>query len=129
MKSDQPAPVTIDEYIAGYPPDVQAIMEQIRTTIKKVAPDVGEKISYGMPTFTLNGTYLVYFAGFKKHIGFYPAPIGIAEFKEELSPYKTGKGSVQFPLDGPIPFDLIEKITSFRLKENLEKAEAKRTKK
>jgi len=125
MNADQPVPTTIDAYIAGFPPDVQAIMRKIRQTIHETAPDAKEKISYGMPTFTLNGN-LVYFAGFKKHIGFYPIPSGVEAFKDELSAYKQGKGSVQFPLDQPIPYDLIRRIVAFRVKENAAKAAAKK---
>ncbi len=124
MKANQTVPKTIDEYIAGFPGDVQAILQQIRQTIREAAPDAEEKISYQMPTFTLKGN-LVYFAGFKNHIGFYPIPSGIEEFKEELSAYEQGKGSVRFPLDKPIPYDLISRIVKFRVKENLAKAEAK----
>ena len=121
------APTTIDEYIAGFPPDVQAILQKIRTTIRKAAPDAKETISYQMPTFTLNGN-LVHFAAFKKHIGFYPIPTGIAKFKKELSVYKQGKGSLQFPLDKPIPYGLISKIVKFRVKEDLQRARAKKKK-
>ncbi len=124
MKTNQ-TPKTIDEYIASFPPDVQAILEKIRATIKKAAPEAQEKISYKMPTFTLNGN-LVYFAAFEKHIGFYPIPTGIEKFKKELSVYKQGKGSVQFPLDKPIPYDLISRIVKFRVKENLERAKGKK---
>jgi uncharacterized protein YdhG (YjbR/CyaY superfamily) len=124
METDQTAPETIDEYIAGFPPDVQEILEKIRVTIREAAPDAQETIKYQMPTFTLKGN-LVHFAAFKKHIGFYPVPTGIEQFKDELSAYKGGKGSVQIPLDKPIPFDLISRIVKFRVKENLEKAEAK----
>lgn len=109
---------TIDEYIAQFPEDIQKILTQFRMVIKEVAPDAEEKISYQLPTFYLNGN-LVHFAAFKNHIGFYPAPNGIEKFKEELSQYKGGKGSVQFPLDQPIPYDLIRRITLFRVKENL----------
>jgi len=121
MKTNQTAPKTIDEYIAAFPHDVQDILEKIRMTIRKAAPEAEETISYQMPTFTLRGHYLVYFAAFKKHIGFYPAPIGNAEFEQELSVYGAGKGTVKFPLDQPIPFDLISKIVKFRAKENLER--------
>jgi uncharacterized protein YdhG (YjbR/CyaY superfamily) len=124
MKADQTAPKTIDEYIASFPKDVQEILERIRRTIREAAPDAQEKISYQMPAFTLKGN-LVYFAAFKNHIGFYPIPSGIEQFKEELSAYEQGKGSVQFPLDKPIPYDLISRIVKFRVKENLAKAEAK----
>lgn len=125
MTTNQTAPKSMDDYIAGFPNDVQEILEKIRMTIRKAAPDAEETISYQMPTFTLKGKYLVYFAAHKKHIGLYPAPRGIEEFKEELSVYEGGKGTVRFPLDKPIPFDLISKIVKFRVKEILERAEAK----
>src|SRR5687768_2711576 len=115
-------PKDINEYIAGFSNDTQKILEQIRTTIKKAVPDAEETISYGMPTFTLKGRYVVYFAGYKKHISLYPAPIGNEAFKKELSLYKRGKGTAQFPLDKPMPLKLITKIVKFRVKENLEKA-------
>ena len=118
----------IDEYIAGFPKDIREILEKIRATIRKAAPEAEEAISYGMPAFKLNG-YLVYFAAYKKHIGFYPVPTGIEAFKKELSAYKGAKGSVQFPLDKPMPLDLISKIVKFRVKENLEKAKTKAQKK
>ncbi len=118
------APETIDEYIAGFPPDVQKILKKIRATIRQAAPGAEETIKYRMPTFTLNGN-LVFFAAFKQHIGFYPIPTGIAQFKRELAPYKVAKGSVQFPLDQPIPYDLITKIVKFRVKENQAKARAR----
>jgi uncharacterized protein YdhG (YjbR/CyaY superfamily) len=111
---------TIGEYIKGFPADVQTILEKMRQTIRKAAPDAVEAISYQMPTFKLNGKNLVHFAAFQNHIGFYPIPSGIEAFKKELSPYKQGKGSVQFPLDEPIPYDLVEKIVKYRVKENLE---------
>jgi len=125
MRTKQTAPKDIDEYIAGFPNDVQEILDKIRMTIRKAAPDAEETISYQIPTFTLKGRYLVYFAAYKKHIGLYPAPRGIEEFKEELSVYEGGKGTVRFPLDKPIPFDLIRKIVKFRVKESLERAQAK----
>ena len=115
---------SIDEYIAQFPEDIQAILQQIRSVIKEAAPEATEKISYQMPTFYLKGN-LVHFAAFKSHIGFYPVPSGIEKFKEELSQYKGGKGSVQFPLDKPIPYDLIRRITIFRVEENLELAQRK----
>jgi len=124
MNKDQTAPKTIDEYIAGFAPDMQAILEKIRMTIRKAAPGAEETISYQMPTFTLKGN-LVHFAAFKKHIGFYPVPTGIEHFKNELSVYEGGKGSVRFPLDRPIPFDLIRRIVEFRVQENLAKAAAR----
>jgi uncharacterized protein YdhG (YjbR/CyaY superfamily) len=124
MRADQPAPKTIDEYIANFPQDIQALLERVRATIKQAAPEAQEAIKYQMPTFTLYGN-LVHFAAFQKHIGFYPAPTGIEEFKDELSVYGGGKGSVRFPLDQPIPFDLIGKIVHRRVKENLERAAIK----
>ena len=129
MKTKQTGPKTIDEYIAGFPKEVQEILEKIRMTIRKAAPDAEETISYLIPTFTLKGKYLIYFAGYKKHIGVYPVPAGDAELNEELSVYQTGKGTLQFPLDKPIPLDLITKIVKLRVKENLAKAEAKEKKK
>ena len=120
--------VSTDEYIATFPEETQKILKKIQATIKAAAPDAEEKISYQMPTFTLHGN-LVHFAAFKNHIGFYPVPTGIEEFKNELSVYEGGKGSVKFPLDQPIPYDLIGKIVKFRVKENLEKAAGKGKKK
>ena len=128
MQTDQIKPKTIDEYITGFPQDIQTILEKIRMTIRNAAPDAEETISYQMPTFTLKGN-LVHFAAFKKHIGFYPTPSGIEIFKNEISAYKNAKGSVQFPLDKPIPYDLISRIVTLRVKENLEKAQAKERKK
>lgn len=115
----------IDEYIATFPKETQKILEQIRATIKAAAPEAQEKISYQMPTFFLNGN-LVHFAAFKNHIGFYPVPTGIEKFKKELSIYEQGKGSVQFPLDKPMPLGLISRIVKFRVKENLAKAKTKK---
>jgi uncharacterized protein YdhG (YjbR/CyaY superfamily) len=109
---------TVDDCIATYPAAVQKIMEQVRATIKKAAPKAEESIGYGMPAYKLNGKPLVYFSGFKSHIGFYATPSGHKEFKAALAKYKQGKGSVQFPLDEPMPLKLIEKIVKFRVKEN-----------
>jgi uncharacterized protein YdhG (YjbR/CyaY superfamily) len=128
MKTTQTAPQTIDEYIAGFPADVQDILQKIRKTVHEAAPEAQEKISYQMPTFFLKGN-LVHFAAFKEHIGFYPVPTGIEKFKKELSVYKQGKGSVQFPLDQPMPYELITKIVKFRVKENMAAAAAKAKKK
>ena len=111
--------LTIDDYIKTFPEDVQIILEKLRRTIQKAAPEAVEAISYGIPTFKLNGRYLVYFAAWKNHIGFYPMPSGAKAFKKELSVYKQGKGSIQFSLDKPIPYDLISKIITFRVRENL----------
>ena len=126
--NDKPVFNTIDEYIAGFPADVQVRLADMRTTIRDAAPEAEEAISYQMPTFRLQGN-LVHFAGYKGHIGFYPAPSGIQAFKEELAVYKGAKGSVQFPLDQPLPLDLVRRITQFRVAENLAKAEAKSKKK
>ena len=128
MRTKQTPPKNIDDYIAGFPAEVREILEQIRSTIRKAAPDAKETINYGIPTFTLNGN-LVHFAGFKGHIGFYPTPSGIEKFKEELSVYEGAKGSVQFPLDKPMPLGLIRKIVKFRVQENLERAGTKGKKK
>ncbi len=113
---------TINEYIQTFPPEIQDILAKIRQTIHQTAPEAVEAITYQMPTFKLKGKNLVYFAAFKKHIGFYPLPSGIKSFEKELAPYARSKGTVQFPLDKPIPYDLIEKIVRFRVKETLEKA-------
>ena len=112
---------TIDEYIKTFPEDIQGILEKMRQTIKKAAPKAVEAISYQMPTFKLNGKNLVHFAAFKNHIGFYPTPSGMESFQKELSPYKYAEGSVQFPLDKPIPYELVEKIVNFRVEESLAK--------
>ncbi len=128
MDTDSTPPQTIDEYIAGFPPDVQMLLEQVRATIRQAAPDAQEAIKYQIPTFVLHGN-LVSFAGYKNHIGFYPVPTGMEAFKDELAPYVAGKGTARFPLDQPIPFDLIGRITAFRVQENLDKAAAKRKKK
>ena len=119
---------TIDEYIAGFPEDVQDILQKVRATIHDAAPDAVEAIKYAIPTFMLNGKNLVHFGGFKKHIGFYPAPSGLVQFKEELAGYQGTKGAVQFPLDEPIPYDLVRKITAFRVQEELDKAAAREKK-
>ena len=110
----------IDDYIDSFPANVKTHLVQIRATIQKAAPNAKEKISYGMPTFELNGN-LIHFAGYKNHIGLYPAPQGIEAFKEELSAYKGAKGSVQFPLDKPMPLDLIARITKYRVEHQLKK--------
>ena len=117
--------VTIDEYIGTFPPGVQHILEQMRETIHETAPEADEAIKYGIPTFTLNGN-LVHFAAFQRHIGFYPTPSAIEAFKDELSPYKTAKGSVQFPIDAPVPFDLVRRMVQFRVKESLQGSRKKR---
>ena len=111
----------MDEYIQAFPGDVQSILEKIRQTIRKTAPEAVETISYQIPTFKLHGKYLVYFAAFKNHIGVYPIPSGTKSFEKELSPYIRGKGTVRFPLNKPVPYDLVNKIVRFRVKENLAK--------
>jgi uncharacterized protein YdhG (YjbR/CyaY superfamily) len=115
---------SIDEYIATFPEDIQALLEVVRATIKASAPGAEERISYQMPTFTLNGN-LVHFAALKHHIGFYPTSSGIEAFKDELSMYEGTKGSVKFPINQPLPVELISKIVQFRVTENLKKAAAK----
>jgi len=121
MISDKSGPRDIDEYIAGFPEGIQAILEELRAAIREAAPEAVEAISYQMPTFKLNGN-LVHFAAFKNHIGLYPAPTGIEAFKKDLSAYAGGKGSVQFPLNKPLPMDLITRIVKFRVWENQEKS-------
>lgn len=128
MRTAQATPKTMDEYISIFPHDVQRILKKVRRVIQKAAPDAEETISYQIPTFTLKGN-LVHFAAFKNHIGFYPTSTGTAKFQKELSAYQGGKGSVRFPLDKQIPYDLIGKIVKFRVKENLERAKAKAAKK
>ena len=117
---------TIDEYIAEFPPDVQKKLQQVRAIIRETAPEATETISYAIPTFDLNG-HLIHFAGFKNHIGLYPTPSGIKEFEDELAPYKSGKGSLQFPLDKPLPLDLMSRIVEFRVLENTTKAAKRRS--
>ncbi len=111
---------TIDQYIQSFPQEVQKILKKVRKTIKKAAPEANEAISYSIPTFKLHGN-LVHFAAFKNHISFFPTSSGVANFTNELSKYKTSRGTIQFPLDQPIPYDLIAKITKFRVKEASEK--------
>ncbi len=125
MDANQIKANNIDEFIAGYPKEIQKLLQQIRKTIQKAAPDAEEAIKYGIPTFTLNGN-LVHFSAFKNHIGFYPAPSGLEAFKKELSKYEGSKGTVRFPLDKPLPLDLITKIVKYRVKKNLEKSTAKK---
>jgi len=119
---------SIDEYIIKFPPEIQEILIRLRKVIKESAPDAEEKISYQMPTFLLNGN-MVYFAAYKKHIGFYPTSSGIDAFKHELSQYKGAKGSVQFPIEKPLPYELISKIVKFRVAENIKRDKDKVKKK
>jgi uncharacterized protein YdhG (YjbR/CyaY superfamily) len=125
---EQTAPQTIDEYIASFPEPVQEILQKIRCMVQNSAPEATEGIKYQLPTFLLHGN-LVHFGAFKKHIGFYPTPSATEKFKQELSAYQGAKGSVQFPLDQPIPYDLIEQIVKFRVQETLAKVAAKTKKK
>ncbi|MDR2562646.1 MAG: DUF1801 domain-containing protein [Prevotellaceae bacterium] len=119
---------TVDEYIARFEPEIQIVLNELRNIVKSEAPEASEKISYGMPTFYLNGN-LVHFAAFKHHYGFFPAPSAIDEFEEELAPYRSGKGSLHFPMNKPIPQDIIKKIVRFRVNENLNKTKSRKTKK
>jgi uncharacterized protein YdhG (YjbR/CyaY superfamily) len=118
MKKSNIITSNVDEYIAAFPKDTQLLLEQLRATIRKAVPQVEEMMSYQMPAYKFHGM-LVYFAGYKNHIGFYPTSTGIAAFKKELSVYKGAKGSVQFPIDKPLPLRLINKIVKFRVNENL----------
>jgi uncharacterized protein YdhG (YjbR/CyaY superfamily) len=120
-------PETVDEYIAQFIPDVQKTLNEIRSFIKREVPEAMEKISYGIPTFYLNGN-LVHFAAFKDHYGFFPSPSGIDQFEKELAPYRSGKGTLRFALDKPIPWTILKKVIRFRIKENLIKAEQKKEK-
>jgi uncharacterized protein YdhG (YjbR/CyaY superfamily) len=121
MKTSEKRFETIDEYIATFPRNVQDILEELRRIIRESAPESEETISYGIPTFDLNGRHLVHFAAYKNHIGFYPTSSGITQFKKELSRYELSKGTVRFPINEPIPFDLIRKIVKYRVKENSDK--------
>lgn len=113
---------SIDEYIAGFPPATQKVLEELRALIKAAAPDATETISYAIPTFDLNGRHLVHFAGYERHVGFYPAPIAVEAFEEALKPYKRGKGSVQVPLGQPLPTDLIRRMVEFRIEADADKS-------
>ena len=117
---------SIDEYIDTFPEDIQKILKQVRRTIKTVAPEAGEKISYGIPTFTLNGKYLIYFAGWKNHISIYPIPIGDEAFNKEISQYVAGKGTLKFPIDKPMPLKLISKIVKLKVAEALTRTDKKK---
>ena len=128
MKAERKAPANIDDYIATFPSEIQTILEKVRATIKKAAPDAAETISYQIPTFTLGGN-LVHFAAFKHHIGLYPPIRGDARLEKALSPYAGEKGNLRFPLDQPIPYALIERIAKLRVKQDLAKAKAQRKKK
>ncbi len=125
----RPKPTSIDEYIARFPKETQKVLKLIRATIRKAAPRAEETISYAIPAYKLDGKALIYFAAFTNHVSVYPAPRGKDEFRDELAKYKGVKGTVQFPLDKPVPNDLITRIVKFRAKENLEKALAKKGRK
>jgi uncharacterized protein YdhG (YjbR/CyaY superfamily) len=114
---DKMIAASIDEYIAGFPPEVQKRLQEVRALVRAAAPAATETISYGIPTFDMNGKHLVHFGGYKKHIGFYPTPSGTEAFQEELKHYKRAKGTVQLPLDQPLPADLIRRIVEFRVAE------------
>jgi uncharacterized protein YdhG (YjbR/CyaY superfamily) len=119
-----PVALTVEEYIAGFSPDIQKILREVRSTIRQAAPESEETIKYGIPTYMLNGN-MVYFAAYKKHIGFFGVPTGNDKFNHDFKEYKTGRGSIQFPLGKPMPLSLIEKIVKFRVQENLKKGLAK----
>jgi uncharacterized protein YdhG (YjbR/CyaY superfamily) len=124
MEQETKSPQTVDDYIAGFPAEIQSILQQIRSIIRETVPDAEEVINYQMPTYRLQGN-LVHFAAFKSHIGFYPTPTGVEAFMDELAPYQHAKGSIRFPFDQPIPYALIRKIVAFRVKETLKKGKLK----
>ena len=126
MKSKKVTFNSIDEYISTFPEGVQKVLQELRETIKAAAPDAGETISYGIPTFTLNGKYLIYFAGWKNHIAIYPIPTGTEAFNKQVSKYVEGKGTLKFPIDKPLPMRLITKIVKLRVAENLKKTDKKK---
>lgn len=121
MSEGAPKATTIDDYIAGFPPDVRQILQELRGTIRAAAPQAEETINYGIPTYKLNGN-LVHFAAYKRHIGFYPTPSGVEAFSEQLAPYAVSKGVVKFPLGEPLPQELIQEIVAFRVGEQSRKA-------
>ncbi|MDR0383133.1 MAG: DUF1801 domain-containing protein [Spirochaetaceae bacterium] len=120
----KPKIATIDEYIMGFEPAIQKTLKELRDFVKAEVPETTEKISYGMPTFCLNGN-LVHFAAFNDHYGFFPTPSGINKFEDELAPYRTGKGTLRFPFNEPIPWDVLKKVIRYRVEENLKKASGK----
>jgi uncharacterized protein YdhG (YjbR/CyaY superfamily) len=124
----RPAPASVDDYIAGFPPGVRAVLRKMRATVRKAAPEAEERISWGMPAYAQDGM-LVFFAAFEKHVSFFPGAEGVEKFKKELAPYGTSKGGVRFPLGTPVPYGLIARIVKFRVKENKARAAAKRGKK
>lgn len=120
--ADRPIAGSIDDYIAGFPPETRTMLQEMRSIIRAAAPEAVETISYAIPTFDIGGHHLVHFAGFKNHIGFYPVPSAMEAFREELEPFKSGKGSARFPLDTPLPIGLIRRIVEFRVEETTRKA-------
>jgi uncharacterized protein YdhG (YjbR/CyaY superfamily) len=128
MKEERSTVKDIDEYIANFPSDVRELLEQVRATIREAAPEAQETISYQIPSFRLKGQYLIYFAGYKKHIGLYPVPSGDVDFDQQVAAYRAGKGTLRFPLDQPIPFELIAKVVQYRARDNEKRAEAKKKK-
>jgi uncharacterized protein YdhG (YjbR/CyaY superfamily) len=125
MKTEQAAPASIGEYIAGFPPDVRRALEEVRATIRETVPEAEETISYGIPTFRLDGTYLIYFAGYRAHLSLYPAPLGVPEFEAEMAVYGSGKGTAKLPLNRPMPLDLVRRIVQYRAGQNRERAASK----
>jgi uncharacterized protein YdhG (YjbR/CyaY superfamily) len=122
------SPATVDDYIAGFPDDMQAVLRQVRATIRDAAPDAQETISYRIPAFTLGGRQLIYFAGHSKHVAVYPAPVANPDFAEEMAVYGSGKGTAKFRLDQPLPMDVIRKIVKFRIEDTLARAAAAKAK-
>ena len=127
MSAAERAPASVDAYIAGFPPEVRTVLRKIRATVREATPAAVEKISWGMPAYSLDGM-LTFFAAFKAHVSFFPGAEGIEKFKKELAPYGTSKGTVRFPLGTPVPYGLLGRIVKFRVKENRARAAAKRTK-
>jgi len=125
MSAAERAPASVDAYIAGFKPEVRAVLRKMRATIRQAAPAAEERISWGMPAYTLDGM-LTFFAAFKNHVSLFPGPAGLEKFKKELAAYGTSKGTVRFPLGAPVPYGLITRIVKFRVKENRARAEAKR---
>src|SRR5262245_23210412 len=126
MKSQKARVNSIDEYIVTFPQNIQKILEKVRGTIKAAAPKAEEKISYGIPTFTLNGKYLIYFAGWKQHISIYPVPVGDEAFNQEIAPYVAGKGTLKFPIEKRMPLKLITKIVKLKVAEALSRTDKKK---
>lgn len=128
MKNPKPGSALVDEYIAKFPADVQKVLTEVRAIMQAAAPGAEEKISYGIPTFVVDGKYLIYFAGWKKHISIYPVPVGDDAFNQKIAPYVAGKGTLKFPLDEPLPMKLISKMVKLRLAEQKKNAGAESNK-